>query len=87
MRSRNLITLTGAVIAVLAAAACGGSKPAAGNGSAGYNAALSAVVNPSGHRGGTIIFEATNPPDSTDPGNTYEGGMWNFVRLLSLIHI
>ena len=69
------------MIAVLAAAACGGSKPAAGNGSAGYNAALSAVVNPSGHRGGTIIFEATNPPDSTDPGNTYEGGMWNFVRL------
>jgi hypothetical protein len=46
VRSRKLIVLTGAVIAVLAAAACGGSKPAAGNVSARYNAALGAVVNP-----------------------------------------
>lgn len=81
MNTRGLIALTAALVAVLASAACSGSAPAAGNASAGYDAALNAVVNPSGHKGGTIIFDDSGTPDSTDPGNTYVDYMWNFVRL------
>jgi peptide/nickel transport system substrate-binding protein len=69
------------VMVVLALAACESSAPAGGNAPAGYGAALSAVVSPSGHRGGTIIFDDSSTPDSTDPGNTYYGPVWNVVRL------
>jgi peptide/nickel transport system substrate-binding protein len=81
VRTRNLIALIAAVTAVLALADCSSSAPAAGNASAEYDAALNAVVNPSGYRGGTIIFDNSGVPDSTDPGNTYLGYMWNFARL------
>jgi peptide/nickel transport system substrate-binding protein len=46
-----------------------------------YNAAIGAVVNPSSHKGGTIDFNNSSVPDSTDPGNTYYAFMWNTVRL------
>jgi peptide/nickel transport system substrate-binding protein len=81
VNTRRLIALAAAVTAVSALAACSGNAPAAGNASAGYDAALTAVVHPSGHRGGTVIFDDSGTPDSTDPGNTYIGYMWNFVRL------
>jgi peptide/nickel transport system substrate-binding protein len=69
--------------AVVGLAACG-STPAATptpQGTAGYNAAINTVVNPSSHKGGTIDFDNTSVPDSTDPGNTYYAFMWNTVRL------
>jgi peptide/nickel transport system substrate-binding protein len=74
---RALITAT----AVFALAACEGSGPAAGSIPARYGAALSSVVNPSAHRGGTIIFDDSSTPDSTDPGNTYYGPVSDLVRL------
>ena len=67
--------------AVFALAACEGSGPGAGSASAGYGAALGSVVNPSAHKGGTIIVEDSSTPDSTDPGNTYYGPVSNLVRL------
>jgi len=70
-----------AVMAVLAAAACEGSAPAHGHATAWYGAALRAVVDPSPHRGGTIIFDDAGTPDSTDPGNTYSGPVSDIVRL------
>jgi peptide/nickel transport system substrate-binding protein len=70
------------VAAALGLAACGGSsKPTPQNTSAGYNAAINSVVNPSTKTGGTIVFDNSSTPDSTDPGNTYYAFMWNTVRL------
>ena len=72
----------GGVAAALALAACSSSRTGPEGTSAGYNAALGAVVNPSSHAGGTIVFDnSSGVPDSTDPGNTYYGNMWNIVRL------
>ena len=69
--------------AAVALAACGdGSNTRPEGTSAGYNAALSAVVNTSDRTGGTIVFNNNGGvPDSTDPGNTYYGYMWNVIRL------
>jgi peptide/nickel transport system substrate-binding protein len=46
-----------------------------------YNAAISGVVRPSNATGGTIVFNNSSVPDSTDPGNTYYANMWNVIRL------
>ncbi|WP_217399518.1 ABC transporter substrate-binding protein [Catellatospora tritici] len=67
----------------LGAAACSGSKdepttPAAKDA---YNGALTAVFNPSDKKGGTIKLAHSSDWDSLDPGDTYYGYSWNFVRL------
>ena len=69
------------VAAALVLAACGSSKPGPGETSGRYSAALNAVVNASNHKGGTIVFDNSAVPDSTDPGNTYYADMWNIARL------
>ena len=51
---------------------------------AGFNAAVTKVVNPSDHKGGTLTFGCSSTPDSTDPGNTYYAFMWNFTRLYTM---
>jgi peptide/nickel transport system substrate-binding protein len=84
MERRGVIELAafGAAV-VLAMAACsngGGSSP----GPAGFNAAVTRIVNPSNHRGGTLTFGLSSTPDSTDPGNTYFTFMWNFSRLYAM---
>jgi peptide/nickel transport system substrate-binding protein len=78
-----MIPLAGAALAAaLALAACSGSgQPSPQRTSAGYDAALNAVVSASAHRGGTIIFDNSIAPDSTDPGNTYYAYTWNTARL------
>jgi peptide/nickel transport system substrate-binding protein len=83
MKQRSAIPLAAAAVAAtLALAACSGSStPGRGETSAGYGAALNAVVNASNHKGGVIIFDNSGAPDSTDPGNTYLPDMWNVVRL------
>jgi peptide/nickel transport system substrate-binding protein len=80
VNTRSLRALI-AAMAVFALAACEGSAPGAGNAPAGYDAALTSVVNPSAHKGGTIVFDDSGTPDSTDPGNTYSGPVWNLVRV------
>jgi peptide/nickel transport system substrate-binding protein len=91
MRRRRTIGLAAlGVSAALALAACGGSSGGGGGGgsssssSAAFNAAITKVVNPSTHKGGTINFGNSSAPDSTDPGNTYYAYMWNFVRLYTM---
>ena len=49
-----------------------------------FNAAVTRVVNPSTHKGGTIIFDNSSAPDSTDAGNTYYAFNLNFVMLYAL---
>ena len=70
-------------VAALALAACGGSsKPTSqSTTSAGFNAGITGVVNSSSHTGGTLVFDNSSTPDSTDPGNTYYANMWNVARL------
>jgi peptide/nickel transport system substrate-binding protein len=70
--------------AVLTVAACGGSSTGTGSSAAGFNAAVTRVVNPSSHKGGTLSFGLSAAPDSTDPGNTYYAWMWNFSRLYTM---
>jgi peptide/nickel transport system substrate-binding protein len=72
----------GATAAALGLGACGSEATApAAPGAAGYNAAVDAVVRPSDATGGTIVFNNSSVPDSTDPSNTYYANMWNVVRL------
>ncbi len=76
------------VAAAFALAACGGSSSGSGSSSssssAGFNAAVTTVVNPSTHKGGTLTFGDSSTPDSTDPGNTYYAFMWNLTRLYTM---
>jgi ABC-type transport system substrate-binding protein len=80
------LAAVGAAVA-LVAAACGGSSGGGGASSSssasasGFNAATTSVVNPSSHKGGTIVFDNSSAPDSTDAGNTYYAFNLNFTRL------
>jgi peptide/nickel transport system substrate-binding protein len=83
------LAAAGAALVALVAAACGGSSgggsgSGSGSGSssaAGFNAAVTQVVNPSTHKGGTITYDNSSAPDSTDAGNTYYAFNLNFTRL------
>ena len=76
-----------AAAGTLVVAACGGGGGGNSGGSGGssssasFNTAISTVVNPSTKTGGTIIYDNSTGPDSTDPGNTYYAFNWNFTRL------
>jgi peptide/nickel transport system substrate-binding protein len=84
-----------AIAATLVATSGGGKAPNAGQAAnhgaapntgtaltgAGYDAALTRVVNPSDHSGGTLTLAAPGVPDSFDPGNTYQSWVWDFSRL------
>jgi peptide/nickel transport system substrate-binding protein len=82
------LAAVGAVVA-LVAAACGGSGGGGGSSSgggsggssSGFNAAINSVVNPSSHKGGTIVYDNSSAPDSTDAGNTYYAFNLDFTRL------
>ena len=85
MRRRRVLGLTAlGTVAALAVAACssgGSSSSGTTPTSAGFNAAVGGVVNPSSAKGGTIIFDNSSGPDSTDAGNTYYAFNLNFTRL------
>jgi len=73
-----------AALAVGTAAACGGGSsagPAAhGGDSISANYALTGVVNPSTHKGGTLVLGGTQDLDSVDPVNQYYAYAWDFSR-------
>ncbi|HCU93207.1 MAG TPA: ABC transporter substrate-binding protein [Actinobacteria bacterium] len=83
MRRKALGLASVAAVAALGLAACGGGSSSSGGGgtAAAYNAAVTSVVNPSTHKGGTINYGMSSTPDSFDPGNTYYAWVWNFSRL------
>ncbi len=82
MKRGSAIPLTAASLAAVVLAACSGSSgTGAGGASGAYGSALATVVNASDHRGGTIVFDSSSSPDSTDPGNTYYADMWDIGRL------
>ena len=73
----------------LALAACGGSSGGGGGGggstapgaSGSFGSAVTSVVNPSTTKGGTIVYDNSSGPDSTDAGNTYYAFNLDFTRL------
>jgi peptide/nickel transport system substrate-binding protein len=81
------LAAVGAVVALVAAACGGSSNGGGGSGStsspsaSGYNAAITSTVNASSTKGGTITFDNSSAPDSTDAGNTYYAFNLNFTRL------
>jgi peptide/nickel transport system substrate-binding protein len=87
MRRRRTIGLAAfSAAAALVLAACGSSGSGSsgtstGASTASYGQAITSVVSPSNHTGGTITFANSSTPDSTDPGNTYYDQVWDFSRL------
>jgi peptide/nickel transport system substrate-binding protein len=69
----------------LVLAACGSGGGTSGTGgtssSSSFGAAVNSVVAPSSHKGGTIVFDNSSAPDSTDAGNTYYAFNLDFTRL------
>jgi peptide/nickel transport system substrate-binding protein len=90
MRRRRIFAATavGAVAALLISA-CSSSGSSSGSsttttGAVAFNAGITSVVNPSTHKGGTLIFDNSSTPDSFDPGNTYYAWVLNFDRLFAM---
>ena len=90
-KSRYLaLACAGAAIS-LGLAACGGgssktsssTSTSSTSSNVSYNAGATGIVNPSSHKGGTLVYLNSGDWDSTDPGNTYYGYSWDFVRLYS----
>lgn len=89
MKRRKIFAATAAgAAAVLLISACSSSSGSSGSSSnnpttaaVAFNAGISSVVNPSTHKGGTLIYDNSSTPDSFDPGNTYYAWVLNFDRL------
>ena len=85
-RNRRTLVAGTAVLALALSAGCGGSdnnnNTDGNNGTATpeFNAALSQVFNPSDKKGGTVKLANSGDWDSLDPGETYYGYSWNFLR-------
>ena len=95
MKRKTLSALAVSAVVALGATACnsspatpttsssggsgsGNTSSAAANGT--QNAAVSAVYKPSTVKGGTLRMGMTDDFDSVDPGDTYYGFAWNFLR-------
>ena len=87
-RNRMISAVAAGSAIVMGLAACGGNSSNNSGGSSGtgsttaaaYNAAIGKVFNPSDKKGGTLKIANSGDWDSVDPGDTYYGFSWNFVR-------
>lgn len=83
MQKRIMAVASGAVLALGISACSGGSgttTPTAGSTAAAQNAAIGKIFKASDTKGGTLRFGMTGDWDSVDPGDTYYGLSWNFLR-------
>lgn len=77
----------GVALALGLSACAGGTSTKTDTGSTGsttkdaFNAGLTQVFNPSEKKGGIIKFADEAAPDTLDPGETYYGYSWDFIRL------
>jgi len=77
----------GVALALGLSACASGTTPKTDTGSTGsttkdaFNAGLTTVFNPSEKKGGIIKFADEAAPDTLDPGETYYGYSWDFVRV------
>jgi peptide/nickel transport system substrate-binding protein len=84
MRRQRVIVAALGAVGALALAACGssgGSGTSTNTSSGAFDSAITKVVAPSTHKGGTIIYDNSSGPDSTDAGNTYYAFNLDFTRL------
>jgi peptide/nickel transport system substrate-binding protein len=90
MKKTRMMAIAGAAALALGLTACGGGNTGStgsgtggsggGAAAAGENAAIGKIYNPSDAKGGTLRFGAAGDWDSVDPGDTYYGLSWNFLR-------
>src|SRR5262245_56084501 len=81
---RRLVTAIalGSVLALgLSAWRGGGTTDITNHTTPEFNAALGKIFNPSEKTGGTIKFANSGDWDTLDPGETYYGYSWDFLRL------
>ena len=88
MARTKAIAAAGIAAAIgLTTAACGGgsssnsSNGGSSNGKSAYNAAVTAVVNASDKKGGTLNLWSAQDVDSLDPARAYYAFVWNLNRL------
>ena len=83
-QKRMMAVASGAVLALSMSACSGGSTTSTsttgGSSAAAQNAGVGKVFQPSTTKGGTLRFGMPGDWDSVDPGDTYYGLSWNFLR-------
>jgi peptide/nickel transport system substrate-binding protein len=83
MTKMRVTAIAAGVALAMSLAACGGGS---GDGDGGdnatpeFNAGVDKVYNPSDKKGGTLKMANDADFDSLDPGDTYYGYSWNFIR-------
>ena len=85
MTQKRMMTVAASAVLALGMSACGGggtstSGTGTGTGTSAQNAAMGKVFNPSTVKGGTLRFGMPGDWDSVDPGDTYYGMSWNWLR-------
>jgi peptide/nickel transport system substrate-binding protein len=95
MKNTRLMAVAAAAVLAVGLSACGGSASngtgdtnstggTGGNGGSSAapaaDAAIGKIYNPSTTKGGTLRFGMAGDWDSIDPGDTYYGLSWNFLR-------
>lgn len=91
MKNTRMMAVAAAAALALGLSACGGSASNGSNGSNGTgggggsaaptaDAAIGKIYNASDKKGGTLRFGMAGDWDSVDPGDTYYGLSWNFLR-------
>src|SRR5664280_1765837 len=84
MKQKWMMAVASGAVLALGMTACSGgttSTPSSSGGStATRNAGVGQVYKPSTTKGGTLRFGMAGDWDSVDPGDTYYGLSWNFLR-------
>jgi peptide/nickel transport system substrate-binding protein len=92
MKNTRIMAVAAAAALALGLSACGGSASNTGGGSGtggsgggssaqpAADAAIGKIFNASDTKGGTLRFGMAGDWDSVDPGDTYYGLSWNFLR-------
>jgi peptide/nickel transport system substrate-binding protein len=85
MNRTKAIVVAVAATLTLGLAACNQETPDdnnnTNNNTPAFNAAIGKVFNPSDKKGGTVKIANSGDWDTLDPGETYYGYSWNFLRL------
>ncbi|GAB3493459.1 ABC transporter substrate-binding protein [Nocardiopsis coralliicola] len=80
MRRTALGSVAVAASATLLLSACGSGGDDGAGGDVAFDQGIEEVVNASDEQGGTLRYAMASNIESTDPGNTYYGYVWNFSR-------
>ena len=86
MRRRSVAAVVMSAALAFSLAACGGggddnNNTDGDNAAPAFDAAIDKVYSPSDKTGGTLKMAISEDWDSVDPGDTYYGLSWNFLRI------